>query len=38
MKNRPKSMASPRVVLYQGVLPFRPAKALPLLPAPDEKA
>ena len=38
MRNRPKSMARPRVMLYQGVLPFSPAKALPLLPAAEEKA
>jgi hypothetical protein len=31
-------MASPSVVLYQGVLAVRPAKAEPLLPAADEKA
>ena len=35
MKNRPSSMAKPSVVLYQGVLALRPAKALPLLPAPE---
>ena len=38
MKNRPISMANARVVLYQGVLAVRPAKALPLLPVADEKA
>ena len=31
--NRPSSIAKASVVLYQGVLPERPAKALPLLPA-----
>jgi len=30
--NRPKSVARPRVVSYQGALAVRPAKALPLLP------
>jgi hypothetical protein len=32
---RPKSMSNPSVVLYQGVFVVRPAKALPLLPAPE---
>ena len=32
IRKRPISMAKPRVVLYQGVLALRPAKALPLLP------
>ena len=32
MAKRPKSVASPRVVLYHGVLAPMPAKALPLLP------
>ena len=36
IRKRPKSMAMPRVVLYQGVLALRPAKALPLLPTADE--
>jgi hypothetical protein len=36
MMKRPKSMANPRVVLYQGVFPVKPANALPLLPVPDE--
>src|SRR6185369_9238572 len=34
IRNRPASMTRPIVVLYQGVLALRPAKALPLLPAP----
>ena len=38
MKKRPKNMSNPSVVLYQSVLAFRPAKAEPLLPAPDSKA
>ena len=33
-RNRPISMASPIVRLYQGVLALMPAKALPLLPVP----
>ena len=33
-RNRPISMASPSVRLYQGVLALMPAKALPLLPVP----
>ena len=35
MKKRPINMARPSVVLYQGVLVLSPAKALPLLPAPE---
>ena len=38
MRKRPANMSRPRVVLYQGVLPERPANALPLLPAPELKA
>ena len=37
-KKRPMRVASPRVRLYQGVLPARPAKALPLLPIHEVKA
>ena len=33
--NRPRSIAMPSVVLYQGVFAERPAKAEPLLPVPD---
>ena len=36
IRNRPKSMAIPSVVLYHGVLALKPAKALPLLPTHDE--
>jgi hypothetical protein len=32
IRKRPINMARPSVVLYQGVLALRPAKALPLLP------
>ena len=32
---RPSSIATPIVVLYQGVLADRPAKAEPLLPVPE---
>ena len=32
---RPRSIASPIVVLYQGVLADRPANADPLLPVPE---
>ena len=32
IRKRPINIARPIVVLYQGVLAFRPAKALPLLP------
>ena len=35
VKNRPTSMAMPRVVLYHWVLALRPAKAEPLLLAAD---
>ena len=35
MPNRPSSMSMPSVVSYHGVLALRPAKALPLLPAPE---
>jgi hypothetical protein len=35
MRKRPMSMARPSVVLYQGVLAVRPAKALPLLPVAE---
>ena len=35
---RPKSIASPSVVLYHGVLALSPAKALPLLPVAELKA
>ena len=38
IRNRPMSMAMPSVVLYQGVLALRPAKALPLLPVAELKA
>ena len=38
MPKRQASMAMPSVVLYQGALAVRPAKAEPLLPAADEKA
>ena len=38
IRKRPINMARPRVVLYQGVLAVRPAKALPLLPVPELKA
>ena len=38
MKNRPMSVASAMVVLYQGVLALMPANALPLLPVAEEKA
>src|SRR6185312_3046020 len=31
-RNRPRSIASPRVRLYQGVLAFSPPNALPLFP------
>src|SRR5271169_4193759 len=37
-RNRPTSMSSPIVRLYQGVLALIPANALPLLPAPLEYA
>ena len=37
-RNRPTSMSSPMVKLYQGVFALIPAKALPLLPAPLEYA
>ena len=37
-KNLPIIMAMASVVLYQGVLPESPAKALPLLAAAEEKA
>ena len=33
--NRPSSIATPIVVLYQGVLADSPAKAEPLLPVPE---
>ena len=36
IRNRPISIARPIVTLYQGVLAFRPAKALPLFPVPLE--
>ena len=36
--NRPTSMARPSVVLYQLVLPLRPAKAEPLLLPAEVKA
>ena len=36
MMKRPTSIAMPMVVLYQYVLAVRPAKALPLLPVPEE--
>ena len=32
IRNRPNNMSIPRVVLYQGVFPERPANALPLFP------
>jgi hypothetical protein len=35
MRKRPMNMAKPSVVLYQGVLVDRPAKALPLLPVQE---
>src|SRR5215213_9471649 len=35
--NRPKSIATPRLVLYQYVFAEMPAKAEPLLPVPDVK-
>ena len=35
---RPKSMVRPSDVLYQGVFPFSPPKAEPLLAAEDVKA
>ena len=35
MPNRPSSMSNASVVSYHGVLALRPAKALPLLPAPE---
>ena len=38
IRKRPNSIARPRVVLYQGVLAVRPAKALPLLPVAELKA
>ena len=38
MPKRQASMVMPSVVLYQGVLAVRPAKAEPLLPAAEEKA
>src|SRR5262245_54944451 len=36
MKNRPKSIVSPSVVLYQSVLKLMPPNADPLLAAADE--
>ena len=33
--NRPRSIAMPSVVLYQGVFAESPANAEPLLPVPD---
>ena len=38
IKKRPNSMSRPSVVLYQGLLPDSPAKALPLFPAPELNA
>ena len=38
MKNRPKSIVTPIVVLYQSVFALRPPNADPLLAAPDEYA
>ena len=38
IKKRPASIAKPSAVLYHGVFAFKPAKAEPLLPAPDVKA
>ena len=38
IRKRPISMAMPSVVLYQGVLALRPAKALPLFPVPELNA
>src|SRR6266536_2805888 len=38
MRKRPNNISSPRVVLYQGVFPERPANALPLFPAPELNA
>ena len=35
MAKRPKSIATARVLLYQGAFVVRPAKALPLLPVPE---
>ena len=35
IRKRPMSMAMPSVVLYQGVLAVRPAKALPLFPVAE---
>ena len=37
-RNRPISIESPSVVLYQSVLPVRPPKALPLLLPAEVKA
>jgi hypothetical protein len=37
-EKRPKSMSQPSATLYHQVLAFRPAKAEPLLPAPEVKA
>src|SRR4029453_11189113 len=33
IKKRPERIVIPRLTLYKGVLPFKPAKAEPLLPA-----
>src|SRR5258706_9060377 len=38
IRNLPQSIVTPSVRLYQRVLAFNPAKAEPLLPAPDAKA
>src|SRR5689334_16493234 len=38
MRKRPQSMAAARETLNQFVLELRPAKAEPLLPAPEVKA
>jgi hypothetical protein len=38
MKKRPTSMVIAPTVLYQGVFPFRPPKAEPLLPAMEVNA
>ena len=38
MKNRPISMVIAPATLYQGVFPFKPANAEPLLPACDVNA
>src|SRR2546429_5618964 len=38
IRNRPMSIASPSVVLYQGVFAVSPANALPLFPFAELKA